>query len=125
MRITLSRAGANISHSGLRKGSSIIKKNKSNTTLKATAYYILVVSVSLPQHYSPPSLHRVVNLIQLGGGVPLCILHRAEGLYGWVTRRAQGVYERFLIKNLIRYTPATQEGLYTVQERAPLVVLSL
>ena len=30
---------------------------------------------------------RVLNLINLGGGHPLCTLHRAEGLYSWVTRR--------------------------------------
>ena len=30
---------------------------------------------------------RVLNFINLGGGHPLCTLHRAEGLYSWVTRR--------------------------------------
>ena len=27
------------------------------------------------------------DLINLGGGDPLCTLHRAEGLYSWVTRK--------------------------------------
>ena len=30
---------------------------------------------------------RVVNFIYAGGGDPLCTLHRAEGLYSWVTRK--------------------------------------
>ena len=30
---------------------------------------------------------RVVNFINAGGGDPLCTLHRAEGLYSWVTRK--------------------------------------
>ena len=29
----------------------------------------------------------VVNFINAGGGDPLCTLHRAEGLYSWVTRK--------------------------------------
>ena len=31
---------------------------------------------------------RVVNFIKLGGGDLLCTLHRAEGLYSWVTRKS-------------------------------------
>ena len=29
----------------------------------------------------------MVNFINLGGGDPLCTLHRAEGLYSWVARK--------------------------------------
>ena len=48
---------------------------------------------------------RVVNFINAGGGDPLCTLHRAEGLYGWV--RCRGYMRDSLLK--------------TVQGRAPLV----
>ena len=43
---------------------------------------------------------RVVNFNKLDGGVPLCTLHRTEGLYRTVRlgySYTQGVYERFLI----------------------------
>ena len=39
----------------------------------------------------------------------MCTLHPAEGLYSWVRRRRY-LYERFPLKKLIRYTPATQAG---------------
>ena len=45
------------------------------------------------------------------GGDPLCTLHWAEGLYTVQLGYTQGVYE-FLIQKFIRYTPATQAGLY-------------
>ena len=41
---------------------------------------------------------RMVNFLKLGGGVPLCTLHRAEGLHGWVTRR--GYMRDSLLKSL-------------------------
>ena len=45
---------------------------------------------------------KVVNSLSwVHGGDPLCTLHRAEGLYGWV-RCMEYIYEIFLSKNLIR-----------------------
>ena len=41
---------------------------------------------------------RVGNFINLGGGDPLCTLHRAEGLYGWV--RCRGYMRDSLYKSL-------------------------
>ena len=39
---------------------------------------------------------KVVNFIKLGGGDPLCTLHRVEGLYGWV--RCRGNMRDSLLK---------------------------
>ena len=39
---------------------------------------------------------RMVNFINAGGGDPLCTLHRAEGLYGWV--RCRGYMRDSLLK---------------------------
>ena len=39
---------------------------------------------------------RVVNFFKLSGGDPLCTLHRAEGLYGWV--RCRGYMRDSLLK---------------------------
>ena len=36
----------------------------------------------------------MVNFINAGGGDPLCTLHRAEGLYSWVTRKGYTIYMR-------------------------------
>ena len=59
---------------------------------------------------------KVVNSLSwVHGGDPLCTLHRAEGLYGWV-RCMEYIYERFLSKNLIqvdsRHTGQTVHSVY-------------
>ena len=53
-----------------------------------------------------------VNCIKTGGGSALCTVHRGEGLYSVRLGLPQWLYERFLIRNLIRYSPPTQAGLY-------------
>ena len=60
----------------------------------------------------------MVNFINLSGGDPLCTLHRTKGLYSVHLGCTQGVYERFPIVKLIRYTPESSYTRRTVQGRA-------
>ena len=59
--------------------------------------------------------HGGVNCIMSGGRSALCTgtLYGGEGLSSVRLGLLQGLYERFLIKDLIRYYPPTQAGLYT------------
>ena len=59
--------------------------------------------------------HGGVNCIMSGGRSALCTgtLYGGEGLSSVRLGLLQGLYERFRIKDLIRYYPPTQAGLYT------------
>ena len=60
----------------------------------------------------------MVNFIYLGGGYPLCTLHRVEGLYGWV---GCGGYMRDSLQYYKLDQVDTSHTGQTEQERAPLV----
>ena len=77
-------------------------------------YYTVLGNYRISIKYVQIERPTALNFINLAHRHPLHTLHRAERLYTVQLGFMQGVYQRFSLQKLIRYTPAT---LYTVQGR--------